>query len=230
MIIEFAGFSGAGKSTLRDLVAHRFSQLDDIQVLSEGETLQRIGGASVVSRTDLLRAYSRVAWALPESIRAWQRYAKRYARLQQLFRRCPPASVCLLDEGVFQLIVGLCVKSRRARMGTIAPLLLRGIACPDLLCFVDAPVHVAEARMQARGRPSDDKTFTKREISVIDDLKATLHSLGERATNLNVMTLEAGSDWNVEAIAESIAAQVKALLSESRVPDRSQVSESAPAG
>ena len=222
MILEFAGLPGAGKSTLCCHVARELAERRVQGFLGEAEALRASRAGELESRLRLLRSFVRIGRSRPATYRSWRRYARRYARISPLYDCCLAGTLCLLDDGMFQLMVGLCVNSR-FDIADAYHLLLGHAACPILVVIVNAPAEVVEVRKRRRGRHDDHLQFTVRELAVVRDLKQTLPELAEREAHLSLLLVDADSDEAMERAVELVTSRVLHQLAHSAAATRPAV-------
>jgi hypothetical protein len=92
----------------------------------------------------------------PDSRKDLQTFQKRFRKFQARMSRCATGSgVCLVDEGIFQLMWLLHQKTAQKDMHLIAKALGRYVAFPDIVVLVGASEGGIEARRTKRGNAGD---------------------------------------------------------------------------
>ena len=213
LIVEVAGPRGVGKSTFVELllVELRSRQVHHNQLEPFG-TLRRLAfwlGSSVG------RAYTRTVWPrlrplTREEIRIFQRRFWRYRFRLLRFRSSP--GVHVVDEGIYQLLLMLTVKSTVDDPAQIADRLRRMTRFPDLVIFLTASETEISARRRLRGNARDLK---KPVMS-----PASLEALQKVTAMLQQLPRSYGESVLVESVDRSAlqsAAEASAALISQRV-------------
>ena len=156
LIVEVAGPRGVGKSTFVELLLAelRSRQVDHNRL----EPVGTFGRLTFWLSSRVGRAYTRTVWPrlrplTHEELLIFQRRFWRYRFRLQRFRSSP--GVHVVDEGIYQLLLMLTVKTTVDDPAQIADRLRRMAGFPDLVIFLTASETDIRDRRKLRGNARD---------------------------------------------------------------------------
>ena len=155
LVVEFMGARGVGKSTL---VASVREELQRRKLSSETSPIEPVTGTlekllEIPSRFRFRRFLERLQLTEPADVRLYERRFLRYGR--RLRASSGDSDLVVMDEGMFQLLMMLVIRTGVEEASEIARELKSLVHFPDAVVFVRALPQTIEARRKLRGNAGD---------------------------------------------------------------------------
>lgn len=210
LIVELTGYGGVGKTELCRRVQANLQQSGvqcswlSPKIRNDSDDVAR---DAKVFRGTLAKvsAYLTIAKARPRNLRYLRKYAAKYAWLQCQYRRVQQGTgIYLVDEGMFQTILGLYMCSRHTLMVEIAEAVLGNANVPNLVVTIEASEATVEQRRALRQRPNENVVLAPVEKEAVAELRELVRDLELRRKDM----LFASEAYELIGDAEFIAKRI----------------------